>query len=183
MEMSNGVACPKCHTNDQSQKVSAIVMAGTSSYQASGPAIGTAFVGGKMGLATGFTSVSGTNQTALAAQLMPPVKPKKPKPYQADPVGALLAVVIACIGFLLMTASRGVDIGVIIAVAVAVEILLVWSSYGKVNALYTKQVLPPWQKVLARWNRLYYCYRDDIVYDPETGRAVPPSQINTLLYD
>jgi len=48
--MSNGVACPKCGNNDQSQKISAIVTGGTGTFAGAGTAGGPVFIGGKVGL-------------------------------------------------------------------------------------------------------------------------------------
>ena len=38
-----------------------------------------------------------------------------------------------------------------------------------------------WKNQIQIWDRLYYCYRDDIVYDPISLNYVPPYQINILL--
>ncbi len=40
---------------------------------------------------------------------------------------------------------------------------------------------PLWDKALANWGRLRYCSRDDIVFDPETNKAVTEEQLNRLI--
>lgn len=40
---------------------------------------------------------------------------------------------------------------------------------------------PFWDKALANWGRLRYCSRDDIVFDPETNKAVTEEQLNKLI--
>lgn len=38
-----------------------------------------------------------------------------------------------------------------------------------------------WRVLLERWEKLYYCTRDDILFNPETLEAVSPEQVRTLL--
>ncbi|HMN14248.1 MAG TPA: hypothetical protein PKD55_18180 [Bellilinea sp.] len=35
---------------------------------------------------------------------------------------------------------------------------------------------------MARWAGLYYCFRDDIVFDPETGEWCHPADLHEFLY-
>jgi len=40
-----------------------------------------------------------------------------------------------------------------------------------------------WEKVVEVWNRSYYCFRDDIVFDPKTGGgACRPKDMKEFLY-
>ena len=39
-----------------------------------------------------------------------------------------------------------------------------------------------WQKAMERWNRLYYCGRDDCVFDPITSEFTQPDQLKEMLY-
>jgi hypothetical protein len=36
---------------------------------------------------------------------------------------------------------------------------------------------------MVKWNRLYYCHRDGIVFDPETGKTSEPTHIQELIND
>jgi hypothetical protein len=38
-----------------------------------------------------------------------------------------------------------------------------------------------WEGPAAKWAGLYYCFRDDCVFDPAGGVAVPPERMNELL--
>ncbi len=40
---------------------------------------------------------------------------------------------------------------------------------------------PLWDKALANWGRLRYCSRDDIVFDPESNKAITEEQLNSLI--
>jgi hypothetical protein len=38
-----------------------------------------------------------------------------------------------------------------------------------------------WDRAMANWNRLYYCTRDDVVFDPQTGKVVPEEALRDML--
>lgn len=41
-----------------------------------------------------------------------------------------------------------------------------------------------WPKVERRWAELYYCYRDDLVFDgTDPGRRAPSAQMRSLLFE
>ncbi|NMC33988.1 MAG: hypothetical protein GYA36_16225 [Veillonellaceae bacterium] len=42
--------------------------------------------------------------------------------------------------------------------------------------------LPKWPRALVKWKRLYYCDRDDIIYDPETGETCNPNSLDEFVY-
>ena len=39
-----------------------------------------------------------------------------------------------------------------------------------------------WEKATQRWKCLYYCARDGIVYDPDTGEVCDPTSLNDFVY-
>ena len=39
-----------------------------------------------------------------------------------------------------------------------------------------------WDYAIERWHRSYYCHRDDIVFDPETGETSEPGGFMGFLY-
>ena len=38
-----------------------------------------------------------------------------------------------------------------------------------------------WDSAMANWNRLRYCTRDDVVFDPQTGKVVPEEALRDML--
>jgi len=40
---------------------------------------------------------------------------------------------------------------------------------------------PEWDRALENWNRLRYCSRDDVVFDPQTGMTVSEQALASLL--
>jgi hypothetical protein len=43
--------------------------------------------------------------------------------------------------------------------------------------------IPSWQNAMKRWDRLYYCSRDDIVFILGESKVVPVREMTTLLYE
>lgn len=39
-----------------------------------------------------------------------------------------------------------------------------------------------WEKAVENWKKLYYCSRDDIVFDPKTQKYCEPDKINELIF-
>jgi hypothetical protein len=39
-----------------------------------------------------------------------------------------------------------------------------------------------WKMAKTRWDRLYYCARDDGVFDPDEGIFIPAQQIENYIY-
>ncbi|MFL5629139.1 MAG: hypothetical protein ACJ788_26460 [Ktedonobacteraceae bacterium] len=40
---------------------------------------------------------------------------------------------------------------------------------------------PEWDRAVENWERLRYCSRDDVVFDPQTGKTVSEEALNSLL--
>lgn len=60
--------------------------------------------------------------------------------------------------------------------------LAVWQGirYNNLYKLY-KEYVPYYEKAIISWDKLYYCFRDDIVLNPETNEYTPPENIYTLI--
>jgi uncharacterized membrane protein len=53
---------------------------------------------------------------------------------------------------------------------IAAIIVVSWRAKRKAEGK-----MPAWREAMERWNSLYYCARDGIVFDPETGAVAPIS--------
>jgi hypothetical protein len=42
-------------------------------------------------------------------------------------------------------------------------------------------LMPRWQAATQRWNNLYYCERDDVVFSPDDAACLPPERMNEIL--
>jgi hypothetical protein len=43
------------------------------------------------------------------------------------------------------------------------------------------QYLPAWDEAMENWRRLYYCKRDDVVFDPQTNKALTDAVVKSML--
>lgn len=84
-------------------------------------------------------------------------------PYLQNPLARFMILGLA-----------GVVAGIIAAgLFVAVFSLIRTASY--------RRELVQWEAKMSRWNRLYYCNRDHIVFDPETGHKASPEDVENFL--
>jgi hypothetical protein len=70
-------ACPVCGKNNAIQKVSGVVTSGQASGTFSGSSGGVVNIDDKWGATGGYTTLSGSTVSNLAALLTPPQEPKK----------------------------------------------------------------------------------------------------------
>lgn len=54
---------------------------------------------------------------------------------------------------------------------------------GKVDTLALSEDDNPviFRKMYERWSHLYYCFRDDIIFDPQTGETCQPESLREFL--
>ena len=45
----------------------------------------------------------------------------------------------------------------------------------------TLQYLPAWDEAMENWRRLYYCRRDDVVFDPQTNKTLSDAAVKSML--
>lgn len=119
---------------------------------------------------------TGSQSTVLAAKLSPPPKPiilSEPKSHIGCGVITLvvsIVLIIADVGFI-----KGGFFGIIGFIGILISILIfviILSIYPNENKKYKenqeqlKTDLPQWEAAMNRWNKQYYCFRDDIVFIP-----------------
>jgi hypothetical protein len=167
-------ACPVCGQIDQVQKVSAIVADQTQHVSGAG------YDG----------SYSGTQVSSLAQKLKAPNKPR------SGCEGDIIFMALGGITFLffglfsagnLMSHLRStVDVLMFLVSIGAIVLGLVIMVRGRRThnqrvAQVEMQEVPKWRHARERWEALYYCYRDDVVYVPGEA-SVPVSQMTEYLY-
>lgn len=172
--MSDNV-CPVCGKDDQIQKVMSIVSNGiaTSQFQIDG-------YGGRTG--------SSAAMTNLAARLRAPNPPKQSMTSLVFFFLAMLGLVpAACLTSPLITEgianlrSGQVTFTFIVIVIEVIFIILGFVIYGREKAKH-KAAEQAWAQHMAMtYAYLYYCFRDDRVFDPRNGRNVSPERLIELL--
>jgi hypothetical protein len=45
----------------------------------------------------------------------------------------------------------------------------------------TRRYLPAWDRAMENWRHLYYCARDNVVFDPQADRSLSDASVRSLL--
>ena len=202
--------CPIDKKDDSIQKASAVVAGGQSFGSFSGPTGGTVAYDGKTGNVSGYATLSGNSSSRLSQLLAPPPEPAKPSGfgcwwillwYPTIPsLGVMLGFItvspiLAILGVLwqyVLFPNSNLDlIGVIPAggvVGIFVGSYFVYRYFkglenkkkAREEVRYSEEKLI-WDKLMQKWDRLYYCHKHDIVFDPENGESCAPSLLKEFL--
>jgi hypothetical protein len=183
------LACPRCGQIDQIQKVSSVFSSGISTGTYSGSTA---------------TFVSGSSQTFLSKKLSPPKKPEASCSSCAE-IGITIILFLFG-GFLILSTFLSIScnlraifsgevrvvpaiilglLGVGIGGGLILTGIIVWGSSQKAadrRAVEEAAQMTKWELAMSRWNQLYYCYRDDGVFDPDERVFIPVKQMMNYLY-
>jgi hypothetical protein len=196
-EVSNYIKCPICGEHDAVAKVSTIVKSGSYSGAFSGPTTSVSYSDGKWGIASGVTTMSGTTITDLARILSPPAHPSTLKSIGRGclyPIYIYLGLVV--IGILLFIYWGMVGDEVLRNLQDYLSLTLCSIFFGaiglipyflikkKINVDQNKYLKykPKWENAMRNWQRLYYCGRDDIVFDPTTKIYGNSGELNNIIF-
>lgn len=98
---------------------------------------------------------------------------------------------ISCFEYILTISVLGIPFWIGLACALSgsgeapagwIVVAIVAALWGVRSWIYSVQknqyeeTLPIWQKAKSRLDELYYCAREDIVFDPSDGTSVPASR-------
>jgi hypothetical protein len=72
-------------------------------------------------------------------------------------------------------------LGGIVAVGIVVWYGIALNSEKKRRVRELEIATPEWQERMKTWSELYYCYRNDCVFNPMTGNSVSPYDIKQLM--
>jgi hypothetical protein len=168
--------------------------------------MGTTNISGS-GSTVGTTVIDLTRQSDLAAQLMAPVKPTEPALHDTGCVDLLMLLGVPLISIVITLyiffssytvnsyGRRGLDWGTFVLLPIFIiigELLLyfVWRRPAAKEAkkrylsdiqLYEQNELEDWKQKMVIWERLYYCARDHVVFDPINQQYRDPRQTSTLI--
>lgn len=195
------MVCPKCGQADAVRKVTSLVSAGTVLTDTSGLGLATSENGGELVGLMGWS----ISRSVLVAKLSPPRKPARPFGYGCiglfllTRVGLALFVLLMVIPaavcsfpFLITTYRENVLLIFVPITMVAVVgiVLLYWiiaSLWREARSIRENRRDFPvryqqWERASARWQRLYYCFRDDGVFLDGQTLLVPAGQMRFWLY-
>ena len=147
------IVCPKCEKDDQIQKAYAIYTNGSSSTQ--------------------LDYRTATSTTQLASRLSPPQNPYKPASGCGWAIIYTFFMAGISILIYMMFQTDGVFFG-FIGGGILTFLVYKWDA----NKSSTAKA--EWQKKINVYFDLYYCYRDDCVFDPKTGKYTLPEGMSRL---
>lgn len=186
--MSQGV-CPLCGKDDMVQRVSSLYTQGVSTTSYQQPVA----VQTQSGTVYGSVNRTLSTQTALARRLSPPAQPKL-----AGCAGRGGQWMVAIIGLLLggllvlqlmpevvlsyeATKQQQLACAFCGITPFFVLVTLWWFAYARAQHEKHKGDIVQWEAQLKRWDSLYYCARDDCVFDPVTHDSRRPEGMFELL--
>jgi len=196
------IVCPECQMADMIRKVSSIVADGTFSgiHSRTESGVGGLPSAGGTFFPRGSIHLQGTYQTELAKKLSPLSKPRvgcgwyllpfipvvnlvlvwfAPIAFKAKRYMALFLVVylfpLLIVNYF-FTLSSEIRLSLVI-LFLAIYVALFYPALKKEN---DEKVLD-WEVKISKWQQLYYCARNDCVFDPKVGKVLPADRIENLL--
>ncbi len=190
--------------DDFVQTLPALIAGGSVSGSFSGYTSGMTFIDDKIGYTSGNTTLNGTLTSNLALNLKAPESPQELGFWSmvlwSIPYVFILATIIG--PFLLFKEFKKsvVKNPVIqkkvfspgLSIACFLVMILGWHPVFWPFLLIIRKViidrseLPRrfqlWQNSYSTWQKLYYCHRHGIVFNPETDEYFPPDQIREYLH-
>lgn len=159
-----------------------------------------------VGVGKSNTTITGMSQSGLSARLAPPQTPEKKgmgcwwlvlmgggilgffAPIQSKrktQMGIAFVVLLIFLPiFILQEGSISPIIPIIAFGASLAFYILYILGLVEENPRFEhdhQEEMQIWNRKISQWDELYYCYRNDIVFDPDTGRSAPANQLNSLL--
>ncbi len=169
--------CPVCGLSDQTDKASSLYVMG--------------IAGNKLTPAEGEPQTTPLNLTdippqelhALGKRLKPPASPKKAptRPLHPDLVVVTFSLIIPLFLYRIYQNQASV-LPAVLAVLALLYVLYIWQR-KKIIARFERQVQAnkaSEERIrmgIERWMRLYYCRRDDIVFEPGLAAGVPADEM------
>jgi len=173
--VKNNICCPLCKHIDSIAKVSAVYSSGVSEGSYSGTAV--SFItplSSNESSSVAFTPVSmgGVNISGLSKRIAP-----LPEPRYPSQLWFVIFLILACLSLSLIWIM-----GLTLPFLVIFGALAVWQGVRISNKRKeTKEYIPIYEKSMVSWNKLYYCFRDDIVFNPETNEYTSPEKVYDLI--
>jgi len=204
VSMQDIISCPKI------AKISAIYTSGISEAHYSGSAVSFITpLNSKESSSIAFTPIgmSGYSISELSKKLAPPIKPQQPSNgcFIASLIVAIISTfplaifgLISLYFFAMLGSgiasddSGAVGIGVIgvifipIIISFAILTVVFWvltrvfSDKIKSGQAKYKNEMPVWQKSMSNWDKLYYCFRNDVIFNPKTSQYTQADNIEVF---
>lgn len=152
---SQKVLCPVCHQADQVKKVPAAYESGVT--RLAPPAMPVAKVGMMKYVLVGFALVAVGVFFILVLS--------GTNGYGSWPTAVQVIQVVLTI----------------LAICVALALSLVALLRVVRGDMNSQKLLPAYDEALENWSRLYYCKREDVVFDPQTNKTISDAALRSLI--
>lgn len=162
--------CPRCHRDDRVIRVKTAFMNGVRTETTSGPTVAVGVYGGKLGVGIGGSSHTGISQSIQSARLSPPELKKKGN-------GCGLIILLLIIGGAIDTvisSSSGHFVPIFSIAAVVGGIFVIVGKRETNDKIENKFNL-----IMAEWETLYYCERDDVVFKPGSSKHMSVDEMRS----
>ncbi len=189
------IACPVCNKDDRIWKVSTLVEGGQSTSSTRVPGVALTYSREGLGVGGFYGQVSTERISLLAKKLSLPKTPSKLDTafwrifmlFVGLPFGALGGGIMVFLGLgFLFEGAPGAGLWFLVMGSILLAAFLM--GMRKLDRVQTgedteheakKQV----RKILKKvWERLYYCERDGLVFDPKSGQSCETDDLGDLLY-
>ncbi|HLX58495.1 MAG TPA: hypothetical protein VKR83_15875 [Ktedonobacteraceae bacterium] len=125
-------------------------------------------------------------------RLAPPTMPEAPVRMMNYIVVAFTLVTIGVFFILIWSGTGGYSgwpivvqvIQVVLTIlAIVAALVISFIAFQRVVSgdRKTEKYFPAYDAALENWRRLYYCKREDVVFDPQTNKTISDASLKTLL--
>src|SRR2546425_2423488 len=122
----------------------------------------------------------------------PPPMPGKTVSMLRYMVGSMLIIGICIFFILVLVGSESfgqtfswaeLALVLLTLTAIVTGLILSYVAFTKVvnGDMEAQKRYAAWDRAMQNWNRLRYCSRDDVVFDPQTGETIAPETLASLL--
>lgn len=182
--MHKNVFCPACGKADRVEKVSTIYVLGIGLNRL--PSDEQAQLKGKITDPT-LVSLPSSGLRALGKRLAPPSsgRPGTFRPIHPDMVVITFSLIVPIFLYGILTSQPGMTFPVVVLLATVYGIYF-WKRRAIISKFTRQQQTRQAEaerikQGIARWMKLYYCSRDDGVFEPGSKELVPADQIVTSI--
>ncbi|MCE5206746.1 MAG: hypothetical protein LLG42_00365 [Chloroflexi bacterium] len=187
--------CPKCGLSDQVEKVS-VLATSQSNKTVEIPVQLTRKIEpvDQSTLNTENPAINSIPDAELRKKLTPPKQPESKSPINCAGGLFMLLSTVALTG-VVAGYLAGIQRGItqwqqIFYGSIAFSVFFIFMTIRYTRSFFkdlhafqdkSEKEMAAWQKSMEKWDRLYYCQRDDCVFDPDQNVAVAPADLKTYL--
>jgi hypothetical protein len=181
--MDQNILCPLCGESDMVEKVSTIYLTGIGLNRGANQANFISNGDNTSAPGAGLEGLSSSDLRGLSRRLKPPATGKgSPFPtLHPDLVVLTFSLVLPVFIFGIFTSQQNMRLPAAVVLA-GFYGLYFWKRKAMV-ARFESQINASRaakqraERSIGRWMKLYYCIRDDVVFQPGTGKFVPADQM------